>query len=165
MADGRNMVLLRAYLNGFPIMASLEGFTPPPITKETEDMKGGRFIAEPRVIGLTMGDWSLNLAGADADLVNSMGNGRDNELTVEGSVENEDGSATKIEYNCSGEVTVVDEGEIKVGKQSVTVTGKPYAYRKKEAGNIVHDVNNRTQKAVVGGTDLLERHRKNVSLS
>ena len=164
MADGRNLVLLRAYVNGYPVMASLEGFTPPPVEKVTEEYKGGRYIAEKRVIGVTLGDWTLTLVGADADIIGAMGLGDDCEVTVLGSVRDENGESVPQKYEVSGECTSADEGDLKPGKQSTTLKGSPYAFTKTEGSRVVHDINTRTQKAVVGGKDLLANDRRNVDL-
>jgi phage tail tube protein FII len=164
MADSRHVELLRAEINGFEVMASLEGFTPPDPEKITADVKGGMFVAYKKVVGATLPDWSLTLSGASADLIKSMGVGSECEVTVYASVKGDDSSSVPVKYEMSGEVIKADKGEVKVSEDKLTLTGSPYAYTFTENNRVVHDVNAKTQKCVIGGKDLLEKARRNVGM-
>lgn len=165
MADKRHLVLLRALVNGFPVMASLEGFSPPVVEKTTDDSKGGRFVGYKRVTGATVSDWSMTLSGASAELINAMGLGEDCEVTVLGSIEGDDGRKIPVKHQMSGEMTKADPGELKQGEDKITLTGSPFAYTFTEDRKTVHDINAKTQKCVIGGKDILADHRRNVSLT
>lgn len=145
-------------------MASLESFTPPDPEKITADVKGGMFVGYKKVVGASMPDWSLSLSGASADLIKSMGAGTECEVTVYASVKGDDGSSVPVKYEMSGEVTKADKGEVKVSEDKLTLTGSPYAYTFTENNRVVHDVNAKTQKCVIGGKDLLEKARRNVGM-
>lgn len=164
MADKRNVVLLRAIINGFPVMAALDGFNPPPVEKTTEDAKGGRFIGHKHVVGATMGDWSLSLSGASPEAIMSMGVGEQCEVTVMGSIEGDDASKVPVKYEMSGHVVKADQGEVKQGENKLTLTGSPYAYTHTENRKIIHDINAKTQKCIIGGEDMLAEHRRNVGM-
>jgi phage tail tube protein FII len=164
MSDSRNIVLVRALVNGLPVMAGLESFSPPMVEKTTEDDKGGRFVSIKSVTGVTLGDWTLTLTNGAAEFIRAMGEGENAEITVLLSVKGDDGIKTQIKHEMSGEVLKAETGDIKVGKDSLTITGSPFAYTYTEGGSIVHDINGRTQKCVVGGKDLLTVARGHVDL-
>lgn len=165
MADTRNIRLVRAMINGFEIMAALEGFTPPSVEKTTDEDKGGRFISMKTVTGIEIGDWTLNLSGASPELIASMGEGENTEITVLESIKGDDGSEVPRSHEMSGEVLKSELGEIKPGKESLTLSGSPYAYTMKENRQIIHDINKKTQKCIVGKKDLLATARRHVGLA
>ena len=164
MADSRNIVLVRALVNGMPVMAGLESFSAPSVEKTTEDDKGGRFVSIKSVVGVTMGDWTLTLTNGAAEFIRAMGAGEHAEVTVLLSIKGDDGTKTQIKHEMSGEVLKAEGGDIKVGKDSLTITGTPYAYTLTQGGSVVHDINGKTQKCIVGGHDLLAEARSHVDL-
>ena len=164
MGDSRKKILVRAIVNGFPVQAALESFSPPSVEKTTEDEKGGRFVGLKSVVGVELGEWSLTLTGAHAELISAMGDGDQAEVTVLESVKSDDGAELPRSHAMSGEVTKAEEGDVKVGKESLTLTGTPFAYTLKENSVVVHDINAKTQKCVVGGKDLLETARRHVDI-
>lgn len=164
MADSRHIELMRAEINGFEVMASLEGFTAPDPEKITAEVKGGLFVGYKKTVGATLPDWSLSLSGASAELVKAMGVGEDCEVTVYASIKGDDGTSVPAKYEMSGEVIKADKGEAKVGEEKLTLTGSPYAYTFTENNRVVHDVNAKTQKCVIGGKDILEKARRNVGM-
>jgi phage tail tube protein FII len=164
MPDSRNIVLVRALVNGLPVMAGLESFSPPVVEKTTEDDKGGRFVGIKTVVGATLGDFTLTLTSSDAQFIRAMGEGEAAEVTVLGSIKADDGTSVQIKHEMSGEILKADHGDIKVGKDSLTITGSPFAYTYTEGGSIVHDINGKTQKCVMGGKDLLAEARGHVDL-
>jgi len=165
MADTRQIVLVRALVNGFPVMGSLEGFSPPAVEKTTEDNKGGRFIGHKTVVGAELGDWSLTLTTSSPELIKSMADGDGAEVTVMQSIKGDDGVEVPRQHQMSGEILKAEDGEIKPGKEGMTLSGSPYAYTLTENGQVVHDINAKTQKCVVGGKDLLADARRNVDLA
>lgn len=165
MADTRQIILVRALVNGFPVMGALEGFSAPSVEKSTEGNKGGRFVGYETVVGAEVSDWTLTLSGASPELIESMGDGEGAEVTVMESIKGDDGSKVPRQHQMSGEVTKAELGEIKPGKEGLTLSGSPYAYTLTENGKVIHDINAKTQKCVVGGKDLLEDARRHVDLA
>lgn len=165
MADSRKIVLVRALVNGLPVMGALEGFTPPGVEKTTEDNKGGRFVGYKTVMGAELGDWTLTLSGASPALIEAMGDGDQAEVTVLESIEGDDNVKVPRSHQMSGEVTKAELGEIKPGKEGLTLSGSPYAYTLTENGKVIHDINAKTQKCIIGGKDLLEDARRHVDLA
>lgn len=164
MADKRHITLMRANINGYEIMGSLESFKPSDPEKSTEERKGGRFVGYKSVVGVVLPDWTLTLSGASAAAINAMGAGESCEVTVFASVKGDDGKEVPVKYQMSGEVVKAEKSDVKVSEDNIVLTGSPYAYTFTENGRVVHDVNAKTQKCIVGGKDILATARKNVGL-
>lgn len=167
MADTRVTRLVRAVINGHPVMGELEGYTPPPVEKEMEESRGGRFFAEKIMTGVKVGDASFKLAGISAGVLEAQGISRSEscEITVLGAAIDEDGVETPQRWEHSGEIISIKRDEVKPGKESYTLEYSCRAFKYVDGGKTWHDLNARTQKCVVGGVDLLEVSRKLVELA
>ncbi|WP_027858381.1 phage major tail tube protein [Marinobacterium jannaschii] len=167
MADTRVTRLTRAIINGNPVMGELEGYTPPPVEKEMEDAKGGRFFAEKIMTGLKVGDASFKLSGVPVEVLQAMGvtRGESCEITVLGVTIDEDGVELPQRWEHSGEIISIKQDEVKPGKESRTLEYSCKAYKHMDGGKVIYDLNTRTQKCVVGGKDLLENARKLVEMA
>ncbi len=167
MSDTRNHRLVRAIINGFPFMGGLEGYTPPAVTKVTEESKGGRFVAGEVVVGLEKLTGEIKLSGATAELLSSHGVevGEFSEITVLGSSEDADKNKAPLKWEHTCEITSIKSGEVKPGKFDHTVAFTCRAYKHTDGPQLIYDINVKTQTCVIGGKDLLEQHRANVEMS
>jgi phage tail tube protein FII len=166
MADTRVFRLVRAIINGYPVMGELEGYSPPDIEKEMEEAKGGRFVAGEVFVGLKKGPATLKLTGVGPLVMKSMGVSRSEscEITVLASAIDEDGIELPMSWSHSGEIISIKSDEVKPGKFSHSLEFSVKSFVHIDGGVVIYDINERTQKCVVGGKDLLETSRANVVL-
>jgi P2 family phage contractile tail tube protein len=167
MADTRVYRLVRAIINGIPVMGSLDGYTPPPLEKEMEEAKGGRFLADEIMVGMKKGNASLKISGVTPGIIKAMGVSRAEscEITVLGAARDEEGVEVPLRWEHSGEVVSINSDEIKPGKMSHTLEFSCKSYTHTDNSEVLYDIDARTQKCVVGGVDLLEQSRANVELA
>lgn len=167
MSDTRNYRLVRAIINGQPFMGALEGFTPPTVSKKTEESRGGRFVSGETVVGLEKLTGEIKLSGVTAELLMSQGleAGEYSEITVLGSAEDSDKQRQPLKWEHTCEITHIKSAEIKPGKFDHTLAFTCRAYRHTDNGQVVYDINVRTQTCLIGGKDLLAEHRANVEMA
>lgn len=166
MADARTYRLVRAVINGLPVMGELESYTPPEVKRIMEDVKGGRFIASEIAIGLEKLTGEIKLSGVTAELLASQGVEVDefSEITVLGSAEDADKVKTPMKWEHTCEITSIKSSEVKPGKFDHTIAFSCRAYKHTDTNTVIYDINTKTQKCVIGGKDLLEQHRANVEM-
>lgn len=163
----RARMLLAATINGQPILAELEEFNPPEIKKVMEEVLGGRFIPDELMVGLEKMNYDMKLLGVTATLLSAYGlkPGDVCQVDVKSSEQDGDGRKFKVHYSLSGEITGVKEETVKgKSKPGVTITGSVKAYKKTEDGNIVYDINTKTQVINLGKGDIMAEHRRNVGI-
>ena len=166
MVDVRSRRLVRCVINGVTIQGALEEYMPPEVEKQYEEAKGGRFVPDEILAGLSVGRSSYKLTGISVELLATMGvsEGELVESTVMISVEDENGAVRSIRHEESGRVVSVKEDAIKPGVEGATLEFSPRAYKRSENGAVSYDIDRKTQKCVVGGRDLLLEHRQAVDL-
>jgi P2 family phage contractile tail tube protein len=166
MADTRVVTLVRAIINGFPVMGSLDEFTPPTIEKEMEETKGGRFVAGEIMTGVKQSNASMKISGVDSAVLKAMGVSRSEscEITVLGSAIDEDGAQVALRWELSGEIVSINTDPIKPGKMSHSLEFSCKTYRHTDAGEEIYHINIRTSICVIGGIDILEAARGHVEL-
>lgn len=167
MAEMRNIVLSRTIINSMPLVAEVEGYSPPDVKKKTEETKGGRFVSGEATVGLEPLKGKLVLVGATADLLNTFEIEVDSysEITVLASTLDELKNKTPLRYEHTCEITSATCEEIKPGAYKYTLEFVCRAYTFTDNGKVVFDIDVPTQKAVLFGKDMMEKHRANVEMA
>lgn len=167
MADNRNIVLSRVLANGYAMQAEIEGYTAPEIKKITEAAKGGRFVAGETTVGLEPLKGKLVISGVTDQLLLTFGieSSEYSQITVLASTQDEAKNKTPLRWEHTCEITSITGDEIKPGVMKHTIEFVCRGYKHTDNGNVIHDIDVPTQKAVVFGKDLLDEHRKNVELA
>ena len=160
--------LLAANVNGQPLLGEMGDFTPPNITKTMESARGGKFIPDEVMVGIEQMEYSLQIFGATAELLQNYGLSADEvcQVDVKEALEDKDGNKSVVHYSLSGEIKTVAEGTVSMGsKPEVTISGSPFAYKKTQDGKILYDINTKTQVIDLGKGDIMAEHRRAVGLS
>lgn len=168
MAGERTRMLLAVTFNGYPLLGEVEGHNPPTVEKETEDSRGGRFAGTKSVVGVALGDWTLKVAGASAELLQAYGvteGAQTVQVDVKSTEKDVDGRLYGKHYSYTGEILKVEEDELKMGsKPMVTVTGHPKAYKQTEDGKTIYDIDLKTQVIDLGSGDIMLEARRKAGL-
>lgn len=167
MAGQRSRKLLAANINGHPVLAEIDEFTPPEVKKVMEEARGGKFIADEIMVGLEKLTYELKLLGVTADLLSAYGlkSGEVCQIDVKASEQDKEGNSFALHYSLSGEITGAKEENVKMGsKPGVNISGALTAYKKTENGTTVYDINTATQVIDLGKGDIMAEHRRNVGL-
>lgn len=168
MFTNRVRQLLTAFLQGLPLMATVEEFEPPKIDFETEEMRGGRFLAEEMAVGLKALTAKLTLNGIGLPIMTALGvsGGDEVMLTVQEAGEDQDGNEWFTYHIVSGKLKVFEEKTLKMKDKPVTVLEiMVRSYQRLENGIPVIDLDTRTQKVVINGVDQLKGARRLALLS
>lgn len=166
MAETRAIVLSRALINGMPLVAEMEDYTPPEITKKMEETKGGRFASSEIMVGLEVMKCKIVTTGATDDMLLTLGIDADSysEITVLGSSLDEQKNKIPLRWEHTCEVTSIKTEAIKGGVYKHTLDITCRAFKHMDNGKIIHDIDVATQKAVLFGKDFMEAHRANVEM-
>ncbi|KPA92728.1 phage major tail tube protein [Pseudomonas sp. RHF3.3-3] len=165
MFTNRVRQAIAATLQGLPLSATVETFTPPKIEFEMETMQGGRFIGEEMAKSGKPLTAKLELQGAGPELMLALGVtvGDDILLNVREAGQDQDGNTYFIYHTVGGRLKSLEEGMLKMGdKPKTTLEFSCRTYNRLENGVSVIDVDVRTQKFVLNGVDILGSARRAV---
>lgn len=163
MFTNRVRQIITATIQGFPLMATIEDFDPPPIEFETEEQRGGRFIAEEMATGMKALVAKLTLQGVGAPILTAIGTseGQTVLLTVNEAGIDQDDNEWFASYICIGKLKKIEEKTLKMKDKPVTVLEISLSnYKRLESGLLVVDINTRTQRIVINGQDILKGARR-----
>jgi P2 family phage contractile tail tube protein len=167
MFTNRVRQAIAATLQGLPLSATVEEFTPPKIEFDMEPQAGGRFIAEEmaksgKVLGATL---ILQGAGAEVMLALGVKLGDDILLNVREAGQDQDGNTWFTYHTVGGKLKSLIEAKLKMGeKPTTTLELSCRTYNRLENGIPVIDIDVRTQKFVLNGVDILGDARRAVLL-
>jgi phage tail tube protein FII len=167
MFTNRVRQAIAATLQGLPLSATVDSFTPPKIEFDMEPMTGGRFIAEEmaksgKVLGAT-----LVLQGAGPEIMLALGVrlGDDILLNVREAGQDQDGNTYFTYHTVGGKLKSLTEAALVMGtKATTTLELSCRTYNRLENGIPVIDIDVRTQKFVLNGVDILGDARRAVLL-
>ncbi|MFU2327496.1 phage major tail tube protein [Pseudomonas sp. MAG733B] len=167
MFTNRVRQAIAATLQGLPLSATVEDFTPPKIEFEMEPMTGGRFIAEEmaksgKVLGAT-----LKLQGVGAEIMLALGVnlGDDILLNVREAGQDQDGNTWFTYHTVGGKLKSLAQSVLNMKDKPVTTFELSCrTYNRLENGIPVIDIDVRTQKFVLNGVDILGDARRAVLL-
>ncbi len=165
MFTNRVRQAIAATLQGLPLSATVEEFTPPKIEFDMETMTGGRFIGEEmaksgKVLGAT-----LVLQGAGPEIMLALGVklGEDILLNVREAGQDQDGRTFFTYHTVGGKLKSLTEAKLKMGdKVTTTLELSCRTYNRLDNGIQVIDIDVRTQKFVLNGVDILGDARRAV---
>lgn len=163
MFTNRVRQIMTATLQGFPLMATIEDFDPPPIEFETEEQRGGRYIAEEMATGMKALVAKITLQGIGLPIYTAIGvtEGQQVLLTVQEAGVDQDDNEWFASYVCVGKLKKIEEKTLKMKDKPVTVLEVALSsYKRLESGVIVVDINTRTQRVVINGQDILKGARR-----
>jgi len=168
MFTNRVRQAIAATLQGLPLSATVEEFTPPKIEFDMEPMTGGRFIAEEmaksgKVLGAT-----LILQGAGPEIMLALGVklGDDILLNVREAGQDQDGNTWFTYHTVGGKLKSLGEAALKMGeKPKTTLELSCRTYNRLENGIPVIDIDVRTQKFMLNGVDILGDARRAVLIT
>ena len=165
MFTNRVRQAIAATLQGLPLSATVDSFTPPKIEFEMEPMTGGRFIAEEmaksgKVLGAT-----LVLQGAGPEIMLALGVrlGDDILLNVREAGQDQDGKTFFTYHTVGGKLKSLTEAPLTMNtKPTTTLELSCRTYNRLENGISVIDIDVRTQKFVLNDVDILGDARRAV---
>ncbi|CAH0289532.1 P2 family phage contractile tail tube protein [Pseudomonas frederiksbergensis] len=167
MFTNRVRQAIAATLQGLPLSATVEEFTPPKIEFDMENMVGGRFIVEEMAKSAKALGAKLILQGAGPEVMLALGVklGDDILLNVREAGQDQDGNTWFTYHTVGGKLKVLEEAIVKMGeKPKTTLELSCRTYNRLENGVPVIDVDVRTQKFVLNGVDILGDARRAVLL-
>ena len=165
MFTNRVRQAIAATLQGLPLSATVEEFTPPKIEFDMEAMSGGRFIAEEMAKSGKVLSAKLILQGAGAEVMLALGVrlGDDILLNVREAGQDQDGKTYFTYHTVGGKLKSLEEGKVKMGEKALTTLDLSCrTYKRQENGIAVIDIDVRTQKFVLNGVDILGDARRAV---
>ncbi|KAE9645298.1 phage tail protein [Pseudomonas sp. PB103] len=165
MFTNRNRQAIAATLQGLPLSATVEEFTPPKIDFEMENMTGGRFIVEEMAKSAKALGAKLILQGAGPEVMLALGVklGDDILLNVREAGQDQDGNTWFTYHTVGGQLKSLEEATVKMGdKPKLTLELSCRTYNRLENGIPVIDIDVRTQKFVLNGVDILGDARRAV---
>ncbi|EJM47671.1 phage tail tube protein FII [Pseudomonas sp. GM33] len=167
MFTNRVRQAIAATLQGLPLSATVDEFTPPKIEFEMEAMAGGRFIAEEMAKSGKVLGAKLVLQGAGPEIMLSLGvtPGDDILLNVREAGQDQDGNTWFTYHTVGGKLKSLEEAKLKMGdKPTTTLELTCRTYNRLENGIPVIDIDVRTQKFMLNGVDILGDARRAVLL-
>lgn len=163
MFTNRVRQAIAATLQGLPLSATVEEFTPPKIEFEMELMSGGRFIAEEMAKSAKVLNAKLVLQGAGPEIMLALGVGEDILLNVREAGQDQDGKTYFTYHTVGGKLKSLEEAKLKMGdKATTTLDLSCRTYQRLDNGVPVIDIDVRTQKFVLNGVDILGDARRAV---
>ncbi|WP_454834063.1 phage major tail tube protein [Pseudomonas lini] len=167
MFTNRVRQAIAATLQGLPLSATVEEFTPPKIEFEMENMVGGRFIGEEMAKSGKALTSKLILQGAGPEIMLALGIklGDDILLNVREAGQDQDGNTWFSYHTVGGKLKSLEEAVLKMNdKPKTTLELSCRTYNRLENGIPVIDIDVRTQKFVLNGVDILGDARRAVLL-
>ena len=165
MFTNRVRQAIAATLQGLPLSATVEEFTPPKIEFDVEEMRGGRFIVEEMAKGGKALGAKLTLQGLGAEVLLALGVklGDDILLNVREAGQDQDGNTWFTYHTVGGQLKSLEETAVKMGEKPKTnLELSCRTYNRLENGVPVIDIDVRTQKFVLNGVDILGDARRAV---
>ncbi|GLH37556.1 phage tail protein [Pseudomonas moraviensis] len=165
MFTNRVRQAIAATLQGLPLSATVEEFTPPKIEFDMEEMRGGRFIVEEMAKGGKALGAKLTLQGLGAEVLLALGVklGDDILLNVREAGQDQDGNTWFTYHTVGGQLKSLEETAVKMGEKPKTnLELSCRTYNRLENGVQVIDIDVRTQKFVLNGVDILGDARRAV---
>jgi len=165
MFTNRVRQAIAATLQGLPLSATVEEFTPPKIEFDMEEMRGGRFIVEEMVKGGKALGAKLTLQGLGPEVMLALGVklGDDILLNVREAGQDQDGNTWFTYHTVGGKLKSLEETPVKMGdKPKTNLELSCRTYNRLENGVPVIDIDVRTQKFVFNGVDILGDARRAV---
>ena len=167
MFTNRVRQAIAATLQGLPLSATVEDFTPPKIEFEMEEMRGGRFIGEEMAKAGKALTAKLTLQGLGPEvmLVLGVSVGDDILLNVREAGQDQDGNTWFTYHTVGGKLKSLEETTLKMNEKPKTnLELSCRTYNRLENGVPVIDIDVRTQKFVLNGVDILGDARRAVLL-
>ncbi|VEF09305.1 phage tail tube protein [Pseudomonas fluorescens] len=165
MFTNRVRQAIAATLQGLPLSATVEEFTPPKIDFDMESMTGGRFIVEEMAKSAKALNAKLIVQGVGAEVMLALGVklGDDILLNVREAGQDQDGNTWFTYHTVGGKLKSLEEAVLKMGeKPKTTLELSCRTYNRLENGVPVIDIDVRTQKFVLNGVDILGDARRAV---
>ncbi|WP_282396533.1 phage major tail tube protein [Pseudomonas sp. PS01298] len=165
MFTNRVRQAIAATLQGLPLSATVDSFTPPKIEFEMELMTGGRFIAEEMAKSGKPLTATLILQGAGPEIMLALGVrlGDDILLNVREAGQDQDGKTYFTYHTVGGKLKSLSEAAMVMNtKATTTLELSCRTYNRLENGISVIDIDVRTQKFVLNGVDILGDARRAV---
>ena len=167
MFTNRVRQAIAATLQGLPLSATVDEFTPPKIEFDMEAQAGGRFIAEEMAKSGKVLGAKLVLQGVGPEIMLALGVklGDDILLNVREAGQDQDGNTWFTYHTVGCKLKSLEEAKLKMGeKPTTTLELSCRTYNRLENGIPVIDIDVRTQKFVLNGVDILGDARRAVLL-
>ena len=153
-------------VDGRGYAGEVASFTPPELTLAIEDKRAGGMDAPEAVdMGMEGLTCSWTIFSYDRDLLALWGltaNGRV-AVSARASLESADGTKTAVKLSSRGLITQLREGEWTPGQGvPLTFTQRCDFFERTHGGVVVHRIDIPNMVRVIGGTDQLEEHRRNI---
>lgn len=160
MGQSSTVRAVAAHSNGAPLIGKTKEFKAPNVEKMTESVGDGRFVEGTRVKGVKVDNWSFKQEGMTASIAKGFGlaQGDVYSVTFKEAVENDEGDLVNYVHEITGQVVKSQKDSSKVGDEDVWDTeGYVDTYKMTIDGEVIHDINVKTQKVICFGEDLTSR--------
>lgn len=171
MALPRKLKHLNLFNDGNNWMGIVESLTLPKFTRKFEKYRGGGM---PGAVDIDMGlddgalDTEFSIGGTELLLFKQMGAVTADaiQLRFTGSIQTDStGEVQAVELVVRGRHKEVDSGEWKTGESNSTKVSGTNSYAKLTInGEVVYEVDLVNMVEIVGGTDLMEKHKSAIGL-
>lgn len=171
MALPRKLKHLNLFNDGNNWMGIVESLTLPKFTRKYEKYRGGGM---PGAVDIDMGlddgalDTEFSIGGTELLLFKQMGAVKADaiQLRFTGSIQTDStGEVQAVELVVRGRHKEVDSGEWKTGESNSTKVSGTNSYAKLTInGEVLYEVDLVNMVEIVGGTDLMEKHKSAIGL-
>ena len=154
------------HVDGRGYVGEVSSYTPPEMTLAVEEKRAGGMDA-PQAVDMGMEaitvSWSIHTYSRDLLALWGLVAGGKVPVTVRGSLESGNGTVTPVKLESRGLITQVREGEwTPGGSPTLTFTQRCDFFRRTHDGQVVHEIDVENMVRVIGGTDQLAEHRRNI---
>lgn len=154
---------INLFVDGRGYAGQLQDYTPPVLTVQTEDWRGGGMdAAEAMDMGMEPLESSFNLISYDREILAQFGVAEGNEIpfTARGALESVDGTVKSVIHKMRGKITVIDSGTWQPGQMApMAVTVRLNYYSLEHDGQLIHEIDVRNMIRTINGTDRLAEIR------
>ncbi len=151
------------FVDGRGYMGRVEEIELPKLTVKTEEFRAGGMDAPVELdMGMEKLESTLTVSGVDRELLKLWGvaPGNITPLSVQGSLQSEDGTVTTVEVRLRGQAKEIDWGTWKPGEKApLKIMLALRYYKLTHGGELVHEIDVENMIRVVAGVDQLQQQR------
>lgn len=151
------------FVDGRGYAGQAEEFTPPKLTLQTEEFRGGGMDAPIELsMGLEKLEASFSLVAYDRNILKafSVNEGAVVPFTLREALESFDGTVTPVVHSMRGKIREIDTGTVKPGERaSMKITMAVTYYKLQHGPDVVHEIDIENMVRVVNGVDALAATR------
>lgn len=153
-----------ASVDGKGYIGQVDEFTPPKLTRKTEEYRAGGMNAPIKIgMGQEAMDCDITLKQYSRDILSLFGlaEGQAVPVTLREVLESSDGTTTTVIHTMRGTVTEMDQGSAKAGEPGTLKASLNLSYYKLQHGGVVvQEIDIPNMVHIVNGFDVLQKQRE-----